>query len=107
MSVAPHAGIVDFGTFTPPGALAPGIQGEVPAPLVSEVGYILSTSGWVPNAANSLKSTTTNVNVSAATAPTIGQVLTATSGTAATWQAPSTGTVTLADVIMYDIVLAD
>ena len=38
-----------------------------------------------------LRSATTTVNVSAATAPTSGQVLTATSGTAATWQTPSAG----------------
>ena len=48
MSVAPHAGIIDFGTFTPPDAPKDGIQGEVPAPLVAEIGYILSTNGWVP-----------------------------------------------------------
>jgi hypothetical protein len=39
--------------------------------------------------APALKSATTTVNVSSATAPTSGQVLTATSGTAATWQTPS------------------
>jgi hypothetical protein len=38
--------------------------------------------------ANALASATTTVNVSSATAPTSGQVLTATSGTAATWQSP-------------------
>lgn len=38
---------------------------------------------------NALQSATTTVNVSAATAPTLGQVLTATSGTVATWQTPS------------------
>lgn len=38
-----------------------------------------------------LKSATTEVDVSAATAPTTGQVLTATSGTAATWQTPAAG----------------
>jgi len=38
-----------------------------------------------------LKSATTEVDVSAATAPSIGQVLTATSSTAATWQTPSGG----------------
>lgn len=42
--------------------------------------------------ARGLVSATTTVSVSAATAPTSGQVLTATSGTAATWQAPSGGT---------------
>lgn len=38
-----------------------------------------------------LRSATTTVNVASATAPTIGQVLTATSSTAATWQTPSAG----------------
>lgn len=47
-------------------------------------------------AAKSLLSATTNVDVFAAAAPTIGQVLTATSGTAATWQTPAaTGISTL------------
>ena len=41
--------------------------------------------------AKSLKSATTTVDVSAATAPSSGQVLTATSSTAATWQTPSGG----------------
>lgn len=41
--------------------------------------------------ANSLKSATTIIDVSAATAPTNGQVLTAGSGTTATWQTPSSG----------------
>lgn len=41
--------------------------------------------------AYSLQSATTTVNVSSATAPTSGQVLTATSATAATWQTPSGG----------------
>lgn len=48
MSVAPHSGIVDFGTFTSPNAPLNGIQGEVPAPLLIEDGYFLSTSGWLP-----------------------------------------------------------
>ena len=42
--------------------------------------------------AKALKSATTDVNVSSATAPTTGQVLTATSATTATWQTPSGGT---------------
>lgn len=41
--------------------------------------------------AKSLHSATTVVDVSASTAPTSGQVLTATGGTAATWQTPSAG----------------
>jgi hypothetical protein len=45
----------------------------------------------VTGAAGALTSATTTVSVSSATAPTTGQVLTATSGTAATWQTPSSG----------------
>lgn len=41
-------------------------------------------TSWITNA---LKSATTTVNVSSATAPSVWQVLTATSSTAATWQA--------------------
>ena len=37
---------------------------------------------------NGLRSTTTTVNVSSAVAPSVGQILTANSGTAATWQNP-------------------
>ena len=46
---------------------------------------------------NALNSATTVVNVSSATAPTVGQVLTATNGTAATWQTPSGGGATLSN----------
>jgi hypothetical protein len=46
---------------------------------------------------NALNSATTVVNVSSATAPTTGQILTATSGTAATWQTPSGGGATLSN----------
>ena len=51
-----------------------------------------NTTGY----ASALKSASTTVSVSASTAPTTGQVLTATSDSAATWQTPSTsgGTVT-------------
>lgn len=44
--------------------------------------------------ASALKSATTTVNVAAATAPSTGQVLTATDSTHATWQASTVGTVT-------------
>jgi hypothetical protein len=50
-----------------------------------------TAAGLTSGITNALKSATTTVDVSAATAPTNGQVLTATGGTAATWQTPSTG----------------
>lgn len=48
-------------------------------------------AGGNATAANALKSATTTVNVSAAAAPTSGQVLTATGPSAATWQTPAGG----------------
>jgi hypothetical protein len=52
--------------------------------------FVVSSTTPVANltaaAANGLNSATTTIAVSSATAPTIGQVLTATSSTAATWQ---------------------
>jgi len=48
-----------------------------------------TATGFTSGSTNALKSATTTVDVSSATAPTSGQVLTATSGTAATWQSPS------------------
>lgn len=52
-------------------------------------------AGFTSGSTNALQSATTTVNVSSATAPTNGQVLTATSGTAATWQTPATGSGTV------------
>jgi hypothetical protein len=52
-----------------------------------------TTAAVVNDIARGLKSATTTVSVSAATAPTNGQVLTATAGTTATWQTPSAGAV--------------
>jgi hypothetical protein len=54
----------------------------------------LNATASEATAALGLKSATTTVSVSSATAPTTGQILTATSGTAATWQAPSGSTPT-------------
>ena len=48
MSIAPHTGIVDFGTFTAPTALVDGIQGEVPMPLAGQENYVLTASGFAP-----------------------------------------------------------
>lgn len=53
------------------------------------------TSGDLSNCTNAvgygLKSASTTVSISAATAPSTGQILTATSGTTATWQSPAGG----------------
>lgn len=61
--------------FNPTGTLDMGFGGNVTAPKF--IGPVTA-----------LKSATTSIDVSAATAPSNGQVLTATSGTTATWQTP-------------------
>jgi hypothetical protein len=63
MSVAPHSGVIDFGTFTPPSGSTDGIQGEVPQPLASQVTYFLSATGWAPVSGGG-SGTVTSVNVS-------------------------------------------
>jgi len=65
MSVAPHSGIVDFGTFTPPTVSVDGIQGEVPRPLAGQAAYILTANGWAPDSSSG---TVTSV---AATVPSL------------------------------------
>jgi hypothetical protein len=58
-----------------------------------------ATPGGGGGAATDLASATTTVNVNASAAPTLGDVLTATGPTAATWQAPSGGGLTQAQVL--------
>jgi len=56
VSVAPHAGIVDFGTFTPPAGGLDGIQGEAPAPLAGQEAYVLTAAGWAPGGSGTVTS---------------------------------------------------
>lgn len=65
-----------------------------------------SGAGTMTGAATALKSATTNVVVSAATAPTSGQVLTASSTTAASWATPTPGGATLNQRIFRNFWLA-
>ena len=64
MSVAPHAGIVDFGTFTSPTATADGIQGEVPKPVIGQENYVLTGVGWAPSGGGGGGGTVTSVAMS-------------------------------------------
>jgi hypothetical protein len=67
--------------FTPPTLTGAGASGNWGINITGN-----ATNATTASATNALTSATTIVNVSSATAPTTGQVLTATSGTAATWQ---------------------
>ena len=59
--------------------------------LTNASGTAASLTAGSATAANGLKTATTTVVIDSATAPTAGQVITATSGTAANWQTPSGG----------------
>jgi hypothetical protein len=78
-------------------ALGTGVATALGQNVIGTGGIVLGTgtaSGLTAGeatAALGLKTATTTVSVSGAAAPTSGQVLTATSGTAATWQTPSAG----------------
>lgn len=65
-----------------------------------------SANGGAAATANALKSATTTVNVSAATAPTAEQVLTATDSTHATWRTPATTTTLAVTTANFDKVNA-
>lgn len=92
-------GILKSTTTT--GALTIAVAADFPTLNQSTTGNAATAT-----AALGLSSATTTVSVSAATAPTAGQVLMATSGTAATWQTPSSGftnpMTTLGDMLYED-----
>ena len=67
MSVAPNAGIVDFGTFQTPTDSVNGVQGQVPAPLAGQANYVLTALGWAPQSGGGSSGTVTSVNVSGGT----------------------------------------
>jgi hypothetical protein len=76
---------------TSPTLTTPALGTPSSVVLTNATGTAASLTAGEATAALGLKTATTTVSVSGATAPTSGQVLTATSGTAATWQTPSGG----------------
>jgi hypothetical protein len=76
---------------TSPTLTTPALGTPSAVVLTNATGTAASLTAGEATAALGLKTATTTVSVSGATAPTSGQVLTATSGTAATWQTPSAG----------------
>jgi hypothetical protein len=45
-TVAPHAGIIDFGEYIPAGGGQPARPGSLPAPTPEQAGYVFTTAGW-------------------------------------------------------------
>jgi hypothetical protein len=76
---------------TSPTLTTPALGTPSAVVLTNATGTAASLTAGEATAALGLKTATTTVAVSSATAPTSGQVLTATSSTAATWQTPSGG----------------
>ena len=93
VAAAGNNGVIKYdSTLTLP-TISDGVSWK---PLLDLGGTATLTNKTMTGATNTLtasvlKSATTEINVSSATAPTVGQVLTATSGTAATWQAAGGG----------------
>ena len=92
-----NAGTVGELTTTGSGSVVLATSPTLVTPALGTPSALVATNatgtatGLTSGITNALKSATTTVNVSSATAPTVGQVLTATSSTAATWQTPSGG----------------
>ena len=76
---------------TSPTLTTPALGTPSSVVLTNATGTASGLTAGEATAALGLKTATTTVSVSGATAPTSGQVLTATSSTAATWQTPSGG----------------
>jgi hypothetical protein len=85
ISAASTTGSGDVVLATSPTLVTPALG--TPSALVA-TNATGTASGLTSGITLALKSATTTVDVSAATAPTSGQVLTATAGTTATWQDP-------------------
>lgn len=75
-------------TLTSPVLTTPALWTPASGVMTNVTG---TATGLTSGITNALKSATTTVDVSAATAPSSGQVLTATSSTTATWQTPAAG----------------
>ena len=84
-----------------PTLVAPVLGTPASGVATNLTGTAASLTAGTATAANGLNSATTTVSVSAATAPTTGQVLTATSGTAATWQTSATSAPSAANYEFY------
>lgn len=76
---------------TSPALTTPDLGTPSAVVLTNATGTAASLTAGVATVANGLKSASTTVSVSASTAPSTGQILTATDSTHATWQAAPSG----------------
>lgn len=88
--------LTDAATVAITGAPIAGTNATITRPMALWVQAGLAQfdggiTGNLTGYSTALKSATTTVSVSAATAPTVGQVLTAVDSTSATWQTPAAG----------------
>lgn len=88
---------------TSPVLVTPDLGTPTALVATNATGTAASLTAGQATAALGLKSATTTVSVSAATAPTSGQVLTATSGSAATWQTPSASGTSVGSTIYQEL----
>ena len=86
--VAASTGTVAVVLSTSPTLVTPNLGTPSALVATNATGTALGLTSGVTKA---LKSASTSVDVSASSAPVLGQVLTATAGTTATWQTPATG----------------
>lgn len=94
---ADPGGVVSFVDVCPSTSVAPSTGNNLVNKTYSDSGTQTLTNKTLDSttnvvAADKLHSATTTIVINTATAPTAGQVLTATSGTTANWQTPASGT---------------
>lgn len=87
---------------TSPTLVTPALGTPASGVMTNVTGTAASLTAGNATQASALKSATTTVNVDSATAPTTGQVLTATGASAATWQTPAGG----GGQSTYDVIIA-
>jgi hypothetical protein len=61
-TVAPHAGIIDFGEYIPAVGGQPARPGSLPAPTPEQDGFVFTTEGWTDPAAVAAKATFESVS---------------------------------------------
>jgi hypothetical protein len=92
-------------TLTSPVMTAPVLGTPASGVATNLTGTAASLTAGIATLANAIKSATTTVDTSAASAPSADQILTATSSTTATWQTPSGGATKefLVPILQYNI----